>query len=280
MKPLRPQRNDLGFTMVEIALAIGILGIALVAIVGVLPVGLNVQKENREDTLIEQEGDYFMEALVNSQDFGRDSVLATGQRRLTNVVDRINARYIDLTSGTVTSDFTYDRDNTAGLVAGWTPRTVIGLLSRPYWTLDTWHTQRVETRAVVRASVGSAMEQTPLFEDFAFHYEMLVRIHPYSSPYELGGDPSLRDQMVSLGPFGLRELARQESLMNNLYEVTLEIRWPVTGAHDGGGAYSVGNNKRVFRRYVSGSLVEDPRSPEMYFFSRYVYRPNPIVDEN
>lgn len=266
--------------MVEIALAIGILGIALVAIVGVLPVGLNVQKENREDTLIEQEGDFFMNVLVNSQDFGRDSILGTGQRRLTNVVDQINVRYIDLETGLVTSDVTYDRGNTSGLVAGWNPRTVIGLLSRPYWTRDTWHTQRVETRAVARASVGSAMEQTPLFEDFAFHYEMLVKIHPYSSPYEMGGDSSLREEMVELGPFGERELFRQESLMNNLYQVTLEIRWPVTGAHDAGGAYTVGNNKRVFRRYVSGSLIEDARSPEMFYFSRYVYRPNPVVAEN
>ena len=266
--------------MVEIALAIGILGIALVAIVGVLPVGMNVQKENREDTLIEQEGDFFMEALVNSQDFGRDSIIGTGQRRLTNVVDRINVRYLDIESNTVTSDITYDRDNTAGLIAGWNPRTVIGLLSKPYWTRDTWHTQRIETRAVVRASVGSAAEQTPLFEDFAFHYELMVKIHPYSSPYELGGDPALKDQMVDLGAFGLNELRRQESLMQNLYEVTLEIRWPVTGAEEGVENYTVGNNKRVFRRYVSGSLVEDMRSPEMYFFSRYVYRPNPIVAEN
>ena len=78
--------------MVEIALAIGILGIALVAIVGVLPVGLNVQKDNREDTLVEQEGDFFMEVLVNSQDFGRESLR---QGRLANEVPSPHAAWLD-----------------------------------------------------------------------------------------------------------------------------------------------------------------------------------------
>ena len=50
-----------------------------------------------------------------------------------------------------------------------------------------------------------------------------------------------------------------------------------------------GGGARVFEQFrfqrfceeiVSGSLVEDERSPEMFFFSRYVYRPNPIVAEN
>lgn len=33
------------------------------AIIGVLPAGLNVQRENREDTIITQEANYFMEAI-------------------------------------------------------------------------------------------------------------------------------------------------------------------------------------------------------------------------
>ena len=40
-----------GFTMVEIAICLAIIGIALVAIIGVLPIGINVQRDNREETL-------------------------------------------------------------------------------------------------------------------------------------------------------------------------------------------------------------------------------------
>ena len=51
--------------MVEIAIAVAIIAFALVAIIGILPAGLQVQKENREDTLIGQDGSYFIEAIRN-----------------------------------------------------------------------------------------------------------------------------------------------------------------------------------------------------------------------
>ena len=41
--------------MVEIAICLAIIGIALVAIIGVLPLGINVQKDNREETIINQD---------------------------------------------------------------------------------------------------------------------------------------------------------------------------------------------------------------------------------
>src|SRR5687767_13556608 len=53
------------FTMIEIAIAMGIIGFALVAIIGILPAGLQVQRDNKEDTIINQEGTYFMEAIRN-----------------------------------------------------------------------------------------------------------------------------------------------------------------------------------------------------------------------
>ena len=51
--------------MVEIAICLAIIGIALVAIIGVLPIGLNVQKDNREETLIDQDATVFMENIRN-----------------------------------------------------------------------------------------------------------------------------------------------------------------------------------------------------------------------
>src|SRR5436190_18277631 len=44
-------RGNGGFTMIEIALCIAIIGFALVAIIGILPAGMQVQKDNREDTV-------------------------------------------------------------------------------------------------------------------------------------------------------------------------------------------------------------------------------------
>ena len=37
-----------GFTMIEIAVSIAIVGFALVAVIGVLPAGMNTQRDNRE----------------------------------------------------------------------------------------------------------------------------------------------------------------------------------------------------------------------------------------
>src|SRR5262249_16641536 len=43
------------FTMIEIAICLAVIGFALAAIVGVLPLGMNVQRENREETIINQD---------------------------------------------------------------------------------------------------------------------------------------------------------------------------------------------------------------------------------
>jgi len=66
--------------MVEIALSLAVVAFALVAILGVLPTGMTVQKENREDTLINQEGRYWIEAIRTG---------ARGLHDLTNHVESI-----------------------------------------------------------------------------------------------------------------------------------------------------------------------------------------------
>ena len=66
-----------GFTMVEIALCLAIIGFALVAIIGVLPTGLGVQKDNREETIINQEAAVWMDVIRNG---------AEGYNDLTNYV--------------------------------------------------------------------------------------------------------------------------------------------------------------------------------------------------
>src|SRR3974377_1332546 len=54
-----------GFTMIEIAISLAVIAFALVAIIGILPIGMNVQKENRQETVINQDATIFMEAMRN-----------------------------------------------------------------------------------------------------------------------------------------------------------------------------------------------------------------------
>jgi type II secretory pathway pseudopilin PulG len=60
-------RNRSGFTMIEIALSLAIIAFALVAIIGVLPMGLTAQRDNRLETLIDQEGKYLLEQVRSGQ---------------------------------------------------------------------------------------------------------------------------------------------------------------------------------------------------------------------
>src|SRR5688572_26841319 len=80
MKPVCSSRHRSGFTLVEIALSLAIIGFALVAIIGVLPFGLNVQKENREETVVVQDANFFLDAIRTG---------ARGLDDLTNYVDSI-----------------------------------------------------------------------------------------------------------------------------------------------------------------------------------------------
>src|SRR5450756_533285 len=57
------RRRQAAFTMVEIAICLAIVAFAMIVIMGVLPLGMQVQKSNREDTVINLEGQYFIESI-------------------------------------------------------------------------------------------------------------------------------------------------------------------------------------------------------------------------
>src|SRR5258706_9817042 len=109
----RSSRATAAFTMVEIAIAVAVIAFALVAIIGILPAGLQVQKENREDTLMAQDGTYWMEAIRNG---------ARGLDDLTNYVSRIEI----VNNSGVTNSYT---DFTGVSPSG--GAQVIGLLTTP-----------------------------------------------------------------------------------------------------------------------------------------------------
>jgi len=64
MNTMKHQRNAQGgFSIAEVMLAIGVVAFGLVAVLGVLPAGLTVQKDNREETIIRYDAQYWMTAL-------------------------------------------------------------------------------------------------------------------------------------------------------------------------------------------------------------------------
>jgi len=186
------------FTMIEIALALGVIGFALVAIIGILPAGLNVQRLAREDTLIAQDGPFLMQAIRN----GAPAVLTNGEYQviggpsvsvggatsldfLTNYVDQITTTFITGNSTTVV--------NYAGAFTN--GAAILGLLSRPDFPGT-----NVVTTAKMRGFSGGATEQNGSNAVIAFRYYMDVEVTPFSTYSEAALDQDNNGQFTKHCP--------------------------------------------------------------------------------
>src|SRR4051812_46255608 len=89
MKPFAKRliRTRSAFTMIEIAISIAIVGFALVAIMGVLPTGMQVKKDNREDTVINEDAGIFLDATRSG---------SKGLDQLTNFVEYVTHEVSDV----------------------------------------------------------------------------------------------------------------------------------------------------------------------------------------
>jgi prepilin-type N-terminal cleavage/methylation domain-containing protein len=141
------------FTLVEIAISLAVIGIALVAIVGVLPAGLDVQRQNRERTVINQDATIFMEAIRNG---------ARGADDLTNYVYQVEVGGFEGSGSLFYSNFTGGAQ-------------IIGLLTTPGLT----------NHANVRSISGPAVEKPPqdnsIIQQDSFTYRMVCENIPVPS---------------------------------------------------------------------------------------------------
>ena len=235
--------------MVEIALSIAVVAFALVAILGVLPTGMTVQKDNRDDGVINQEGRYWLEAI------------RSGARveDLTNYVESITITNQTVAKKSVTFDNGY------GGAVGLRPQDVIALLSTPKYIFDDKNnreTNRVSAR--VKAITGPAAEKGSLTNEFSFRYEMQVEITP-SSTSPLAGtfpDGGAQNRFIS-------------TLGENLHELRLIFRWPVVQRGNG---WFVGNNRKTFRARIAGSYqIETNATPSVANTYRTTLKTNLVV---
>ena len=250
------------FTMMEIAISLAIIGIALVAIIGVLPIGMNVQQDNRQQTVIGQDASVFMEAIRNG---------TLGLDDLTNYVYAVTNNWVKYNAdGTVqvasNNFYTYQK---YGIGTGYYPEqgspsgtpsgapltngaNIIGLLSTPEYTdingnpLSTLFNQVGYSNHVVAyvySISGSAAEKPPqdnqLMLADSFGYRMFCVNAPIgvnTNDYNTGNNPSLYE----------RQLA------NNLHELRLTFLWPQKPNG------SVGSGHQTYRTLVAGSLSRQP----------------------
>ena len=183
--------------MIEIAISLAIIGFALVAIIGVLPIGMNVQKDNREETIINQDATVMLDAIRNC---------AQGLDDLTNYVIAItntvySYQYPIIKPPTYIGTYGYTRTNSSGMALQY-PLTngfrIVGLLSTPkyvFWgpvgrsSVIGYYSNHVV--AYVRSMSGDAYEKYPQsnpdVQDLGFSYRMTSEVVPYGTNYY---DPS------------------------------------------------------------------------------------------
>lgn len=254
-----PRASAAAFTMVEIALCLAIVGFALVAIIGVLPAGLNVQKENREETIINQDATLILNALRGS-DRGNDP--------LTNLFERITVtRTLYHTNGSIlplrpiVGEVTTARGALVPLINS---AHIVGLLSTPRYQPSPLGLISNHVVTFVRAASGAATEKVTRdnpVRDMAFGYRLVTEvaslgIHP----------PSLRDDLQQhTSPVG-------DAFARNLHDVRLVFAWPLIPPldQDLGMLTNFGNARLIFRTQVGGAMgavpIPNRTDDDMYFF--------------
>lgn len=249
----KQEQSTRGFTMVEIALSLAVAAFALVAILGVLPTGLTVQKENREDTIINQEGRYWLEAL------------RSGSRGLADITNHVEEIQVLANGQTIP----YANTPASPLTA----EQIIGLLSitPPPFPSVTNNTNRVIAR--VKALTGAAVDSGSLTNQSSFRYELQVFITPHS----ILPDETIIAAMDQDPRRAASLLHQREMIKMNLHDVRLVLRWPL---FERGNGWVAGNNRKTFRTQVAGRMVGEtlPGNPNMGNFvhpNKFEYVPPP-----
>jgi type II secretory pathway pseudopilin PulG len=215
--------------MVEIAISLAIIGIALVAIIGVLPLGMNVQKDNREETIINQDATVLLEDI------------------------RSGARADDLTNYVyaITNFQTLYSPNpsTANLIGttNLNGTNIVGLLSTPEYTVYgtgdpianlsafTGNYNSNHIVAYVRSISGPAVEKppqdNPLVTGDSFSYKVICANLPVE---------------VNTNALNLYTA----NLTANLHELRLTFLWPLLPNGN------TGSGRQTFRTMIAGQITQ------------------------
>lgn len=250
-----PKHRQSGFTMIEIAICLAIIGFALVAIIGVLPSGLDVQKNNREETIIDQDAQIWMDAIRNG---------AQGYDYLTNYVTNITVTVYNYQISRNSTNFlnkkvfvyTPTSSNPSGFPLT-TGARIVGLLSTPQITdISGRGFASNSIVAQVRAISGSAAEKFPQDNQTVLDESFGYRLIAENASTPMNWSTNTVDQRMAA------------AFQANLRQVRLLFRWPLL---PNGNA---GTGRQTFRADVGGTVQavsSAPPKPTLYFFQPSSY---------
>jgi type II secretory pathway pseudopilin PulG len=275
-------RSQSAFTMVEIAISLAVIGFALVAIIGILPTGMQVQRENREETIIAQDASVIMSALKSG---------AQGVDDLTNYITAITnyvTKYYDAGKSPPPYQLGYTVANSTQNGALTTPQypitngfRIVGLLGTPRYIpfVEGKNTGFYSNYVVAwfHSMSGAASEVFPQTNqtilDLGLNYRVVSEVVPYADfdrNWTNYTDPNIypnKNPGMVLARSNYWMLAK--NMQSDLHDVRLIFRWPFLP--NGG----VGNGRQVFRTMVGGTLLRTneqafPTYP-LYFFQSRAY---------
>ena len=279
--------------MVEVAISLAIIGIALVAIIGVLPLGMNVQRDNRELTVVNQDATVFLEAISKG---------SRGMDDLTNYVYAItNFQTFYNSSGNPSATVTFGYTNYPSYLTN--GANIIGLLSTPEYTTDQFSNAipslifggySNHIVASVRSLSGPAVEKPPQDNDIIRSDAFSYRIYCVNAPVAAYMPPAWQPQAYNDGdivsyvlygnrifwhavnagqplnppqasdipgssPRWVRDNYPQE-LDANLRELRLTFLWPVRPNG------RLGNGHQTYRTLVSGQILQTTNFGQTLYF--------------
>jgi len=292
---LRSTASVSGFTMIEIALCLAIIGFALVSILLVLPLGMNTQRDNRQLTIINQDASMLMETMRNGS-YGSDD--------LTNYVYAITNywTYFDRFGKPATANpningYSYSGASVkASAVFGSggpysaAPLTngfnIVGLMSTPEFIADTnvvfvfgdtnyypavpdplyapvhygcgFYSNHVV--AYVRSMSGLAVEKPPQDNQILQENSFTYRVACINAPIAV-------DTNMYFLPQAQRNY--QEQLAFSLRELRMLFMWPQLPGNN------LGPNRQTFRTSIAGQLQLTNVFPNIY--PLYFYEPATFV---
>ena len=235
--------------MVEIAISLAVIGIALVAIIGVLPIGMNTQRDNREETIINQDATVFIEAIRGG---------ARGMDDLTNYVYAItNYQTFYNPNPILTVTFGWTNGAPSILTNG---ANIVGLLSTPEYTDNSglpiptliYGGYSNHVVAYVRSISGPAVEKPPqpndsIIREDSFGYRILCVNAPVAVDTNIFGLPAPQQLYT-------------KQLAANLHELRLTFLWPQLPNG------KVGPGRQTFRTMVAGQITQTYTNGQWLYF--------------
>ena len=271
--------------MVEIAIAIGVIGFALVAVVGILPTGMNTQKDNREDTVISQDAPVFIDAIRNggTNTYNENFPPIEGLNFLTNYVEQIMivSNYVTASGSVITTTST----PITSFQSGW---EIVGLLSKPE-PLNVSASNYNVTRAIVRSLSGAAVQQNGANLATSFRYQMDIEIVPFINiapdqtafyNYAYGTPEYIirSNRWLEVNPSAVTTNIPVNlpiatgALAYSMFDVRLHFSWPVLPGPNG--TEIIGPNHQTYRTTVASALLPGPlfvNNEQLWFFQPQLF---------